>query len=131
MVLDDDSIYVITNRWFLLKFCDITSDIMNRRRFEKLKRELDAMRSRLGSIRPSELAAIASAVERQRTNRGKEPTYCSSRAGWPPLSIPDHPGTLKKGTAHNIINRLELDLELLEAEIPPEVEDASEDETDE
>jgi hypothetical protein len=100
---------------------------MNRRQCDKLKRELVAMRSRLGSIRSSELAAIASAVGRKKTNRGKEPTYCSPRTGWPPLSIPEHSGrTLKRGTAHNIINRLEVDLELIETELTPENDDASE-----
>ena len=105
---------------------------MDRRRLDKLKRELAAMSSRLGSIRPSELVSIASAVGREKANRGKEPTYCSPRPGWLPLSIPDHSGrTLKKGTARNIIDRLELDLDLIEKELTPEADKAPEEVSDE
>lgn len=54
---------------------------------------------------------------RCRFDRGKEPTYISDRAGWFPFSIPGHPGTLKKGTARNILNQLEHDMIALEVDV--------------
>lgn len=92
---------------------------MTRRKLEKLQRDLESLRQRLGSIRPSEVAAIATAVGRVRVN-GRHPCY--RRIGWPPIPIPDHknPPTLTKGTAREIINRLEEDIEQLLAEAPEE-----------
>ena len=40
----------------------------------------------------------------------------SNKEGWLPLSIPDHPGTLRKGTVFNILEILEDDLLALEEE---------------
>ncbi len=97
---------------------------MKRRAWEKLRREVEQLRSRLGSIRASELVALAKRMGRQRFERGKEPTYV--RAGWFPLSIPGHPGTLKKGTAHSIVNQLEQDVVAMEAEVEDDEAQADE-----
>lgn len=88
---------------------------MTRARLAKLQQQLDNMRKRLGSIKPQELVAIAQALGRKRFDRGKEPTYIGPRGF--PISIPGHPGTLKKGTALNIINSLEADVATFEAEL--------------
>lgn len=80
-------------------------------KLKKLRRTLDALRRRLGSVRNDEVAALAQALGRTRFNRGKEPTYV--KPGRPPLTIPAH-GTLKVGTAASIVNQLEEDLLLLE-----------------
>ncbi|MFT3837151.1 MAG: hypothetical protein QM723_09155 [Myxococcaceae bacterium] len=57
-----------------------------------------------------------------KSNRGKEPTYVSELPGHLPLSIPNHPGDLKIGTARSILNTLEQDLEALELIAEAEVE---------
>lgn len=104
---------------------------MNLRKLTKLRRTLEGLRRRVGSIRRSELETIATAVGRRRANRGKEPTY--TRDGWFPLSIPDHPGTLAPGTARNIIACLESDLVRLEDELADDGElkpEAEEDHND-
>jgi hypothetical protein len=93
--------------------CDI---IMTKRKLAKLRRQFEALRRRSGSVRPTELESIAKGLGRKRHDRGKEPTYEWPNARRPPLTIPRHPGTLKKGTACNILDQLEEDIELLEQE---------------
>ncbi len=87
------------------------------------------MKRRLGSIRPDELAAIARALGREKSNRGKEPTYVrAGAAGWFPLSIPNHPGTLKTGTANSIVNQLLDDVEAWRAEVELAIDDETSEE---
>jgi len=89
---------------------------MNRKKLQRLKRRLVTLRQRLGNIKSSELQRLAQALGRHYdTSRGKEPTFVSrllphSR----PISIPNHPGSLKKFTAGNILDRLEEDIAALE-----------------
>jgi hypothetical protein len=82
------------------------------KRLQKLRREVDGMRKRMGAIRGDELIAIAKKLGRKKVNRGKEPTY--EIAGRYPLTIPGHPGTLAVGTAASILNQLDDDLVALE-----------------
>lgn len=91
---------------------------MNRRRLDKIRREIGECRQRKGSLRHGELESIAKKLGRERdTSRGKEPTYI--RAGWFPLSIPDHGGrTISIGTALSILNQLEADADAREQELP-------------
>jgi hypothetical protein len=95
---------------------DIIGDIMDPRKLEKLRRELEGMRRRSRSIKPSELEVLAQRLGRSRVKRGKEPTYERSGSGWFPLTIPSHPGTLAVGTACSILDQLEEDIDRLEAE---------------
>jgi hypothetical protein len=67
-----------------------------------------------------ELVKLALKLGRKESNRGKEPTYIL--AGAFPLTIPKHPGTLPIGTACNILNTLEHDLERYESD-PEQDED--------
>ncbi len=96
---------------------------MHARKLARLRRELDALRTRTGSITREELESLAKRLGRKRVNRGKEPTY-----EWPgrsrnALSIPQpHGTTLKKGTACNILDQLEEDIDLLETEVAPDEE---------
>jgi|SRR5882724_3086786 len=89
---------------------------MTRKKLQRLKRRLAMLRQRLANIRSTELQSFARALGRVRdTSRGKEPTFVSlllpnSR----PLSIPDHPGSLKRFTAGNILDTLEQDIFALE-----------------
>ena len=97
----------------------IIGDIMNRRKLRQLRKRLEALRTRLGNIESRELERLAKALGRKPADRGKEPTYVSeflpqSR----PLSIPHHATTLKKGTAGNIFDQLEKDIDDLEELLP-------------
>ena len=90
------------------------------------------MRLRSANLRSSELVSLAISLERTRSNRGKEPTYVStSLLQSRPLSIPGHPGTLKRGTALSILNHLEGDVEAFDSLLPdePDANDADTSET--
>lgn len=56
---------------------------------------------------------IAKKLGRIQDNRGKEPTFIRERdpALSPPLSIPNHPGDIKTGTARSIIDALLSDVD--------------------
>jgi hypothetical protein len=99
---------------------------MATRRLAKVRAEIDALRHGLGSITAREFIGLAIRLGRMRVVRGKEPTF--ERQGWKPLTIPNHSGTLKKGTACSILDQLEADLEHLEAEAGGEQHEA--DDTD-
>jgi hypothetical protein len=89
---------------------------MTRKKLQRLKQRLAMLRQRPANIRSAELQSLARALGRVRnTSRGKEPTFVSrllpnSR----PISIPDHPGSLKRFTAGNILDALEQDIFALE-----------------
>jgi hypothetical protein len=95
---------------------------------KKLRREWKSLWGRRKSLRHRELEGLAGRVGRQRANRGKEPTY--ERPGWLPLTIPDHPGTLAIGTACNVLDQLEQDIDSLEAECGKREEKEEEEEDD-
>ena len=83
-----------------------------------MRKRLQALRTRSGIIKSGELERLARALGRRLSNRGKEPTFVSDLLPQSrPLSIPHHPGTLKKGTADNILDQLEKDIDELE-ELP-------------
>lgn len=89
---------------------------MTRDGLQRLRSELEALRGHIKSIRPREFIHIAEAVGRERKKkRTGEPVW--DRKGWFPLSIPDHPGTLKPKTAGNIADQLEEDLDKIEAQL--------------
>lgn len=94
---------------------DITDDIVRAGKVRKLRSDIEKLRRRRGSIRATELVALALKLGRVESNRGKEPTYIVNGAF--PLSIPKHPGTLAIGTACNILNALEADLERHESNL--------------
>lgn len=97
---------------------------MTLKKLAKIERELRGLKRRLGSIRSDELASIARSLGREKSNRGKEPTYVrAGAAGWFPLSIPNHPGTLPTGTANSIVNQLLDDVEAWRAEVELEIEE--------
>lgn len=74
------------------------------------------MRLRSAGLRSSELVRLAKSFERTASKRGKEPTYINETLPYlRPLSIPGHPGTLKKGTALSILNHLEGDADAFDA----------------
>jgi hypothetical protein len=84
---------------------------MDRRKLERLRRQLRALRRSQPKAR--DLASLAAQLGRKIANRGKEPTYESEN--FPhlrPLSIPHHKGRdLPTGTKNSILNQLEEDLD--------------------
>jgi len=103
-----------------IKYCnnDIAGDIMNKRKLQRIKRQIDILRSRPNNIRSTELSKLAKSLHRRRFDRGKEPTYVSdilpkSR----PISIPNHPGAMSKFTAINILDQLEQDIFEIEEQL--------------
>ena len=83
---------------------------------KRARRTLDALRARKSSIRADELIRLAKSIGRKKVKRGGELTYEMDRPGWFAIAIPKHPGTLKIGTAVNILDALEEDIERLEQE---------------
>jgi hypothetical protein len=93
---------------------------MTRRKLRQLRKRIEALRSRPGSIRSREVEALAKAVGRTPAKRGKEPTYINNPQlpQSPPLTIPHHSRPLKIGTALNILDQLEKDIDDLEELLP-------------
>ncbi len=85
---------------------------MNKRKLRRLRKELRALRAKIGNLRSRDLASFARKVGRRRSHtRTNEPTYVSDAfRDARPISIPSHPGNLKRGTADNILDDLEGDL---------------------
>jgi hypothetical protein len=92
---------------------------MNKRKLRQLRRRIEALRTRLGNIESRELESLAKALGRKLAPRGDHPTYISELLPRsPPLSIPHHSTTLKRGTAANILDRLQDDIDELENLLP-------------
>ena len=72
--------------------------------------ELKRLRRRAANVHPEELVSLARAVGREVARGGKHPWKCK-RPGRLPFTIPNHPGTLKPGTVHKILDRIEEDLD--------------------
>jgi len=88
---------------------------MDKRKLSRLRRRIQDLRARLGNIKSRELESLARALGRKLNDRGKEPTFISELLPQSrPLSIPHHAKTLKRGTAGNILDQLEKDIDALE-----------------
>jgi hypothetical protein len=90
---------------------DIAGDIMNKKKLKKIKLALAALRGKPNNIRSIDLQRVAKSLGRRLRDRGHEPNYISdllpkSR----PISIPNHPGTMARFTAGNILDQLEQDI---------------------
>jgi hypothetical protein len=81
---------------------------MNRKRLAKIRLEVQALVRSPQGRKANEFTSLAKRLGRERSKRGKEPTYVKQDD--PkftfPLSIPDHPGDLKIGTARSIAHQL-------------------------
>lgn len=86
---------------------------MNPKALKKIKRQLEEMRKSPFNRKPDDFISIAKQLGRALDNRGKEPTYVreSDPALSPPLSIPNHSGDVKPGTARSIIDALLSDVD--------------------
>lgn len=86
---------------------------MNSRQLKKIRIALQQLRKNFTPIKASELERYASAVGRQKDDRGKEPTWVRKIDPQlsPPLSIPNHSRDMKAGTARSIIDQLLADVD--------------------
>ena len=87
------------------------------KKLDRLKKQLEDLRRRVGNIRPREMEKFAKACGRiQHKKRRGEPTWVSKY--FPkllrPLSIPHHSVELNRFTAENILDQLEMDLDAIE-----------------
>jgi hypothetical protein len=97
---------------------DIAGDIMDKKKLQKIKKRLQALRLRSNNIRSAELVSLARSLKRRLFDRGKEPTYISNLLPKSrPISIPNHPGAMFRGTALNILDQLEQDIFEIEESI--------------
>lgn len=88
---------------------------MDKAKLRREKRKLERLRQHPANIRAQELINLAEALGRERSNRGKEPTFISLLLpDSNPISIPNHPGSLSRFTAGNILDALEQDIFNLE-----------------
>ena len=93
---------------------------MNPRKLNKIKQDIDGFRNR-GGVKSSELESLAKRLGRDKSDRGKEPTWVNKQFSClRPLSIPYHGSRdLNKFTARGILDQLEEDIgkweELLES----------------
>lgn len=94
---------------------------MDTRKLRRLKKSLSHLRGRVANIRSDELVKFAQALGRERSKRGKEPTYVSKLLPHSrPISIPNHPGSLAKFTAGNILDAFEQDILAIEESLAEE-----------
>jgi hypothetical protein len=84
---------------------------MTKGKLNRIKRKHRGLRERSQDLRNHELAGLARSLGRRRSKRGKEPTYVSEPfLDLRPVSIPSHPGPLKRFTAVSILDQLEEDI---------------------
>jgi len=91
---------------------------MTAKKLRQLRRELEELKRRKRNLTGRDLTRFAERIGRKRANRGDEPTYVSEllpRSN--PISIPGHRGNVKVGTAGNILDQFEADLDRLEESI--------------
>ena len=94
---------------------------MDKKKLRKLRAQLKRLRQRSANLRNQDLVAFAKKLGRERSERGKEPTYISTLLPYSrPISIPNHPGSLKPLTAGNILDSFEQDLQALEEKFSEE-----------
>lgn len=96
---------------------NIVGDIIDvdLRKLKKLRGKIAKLRGKPNNVLSRELESIAASLGREKADRGKEPTWVSRlMPGRNPVSIPNHPGALKRFTAGNILDQLEEDIDLLE-----------------
>lgn len=89
---------------------------MDKKTLKGIKRQLNDIYKSPQNRKAKDFISIAEQLGRKRSNRGKEPTYTrdDSPVLCPPLSIPNHPGDMKVGTARSIIQALLNDADVWE-----------------
>lgn len=87
---------------------------MNRRQLAKINKILAELSKAPRGRKANDFIRIAKTLGRKRAKRGKEPTWI--RVADPrlscPLSIPNHTGDMKPGTARSIVDQLQDDADV-------------------
>jgi predicted RNA binding protein YcfA (HicA-like mRNA interferase family) len=79
---------------------------MNRKKLEKLRREIEQRRA--SPQKATAIERLARKLGRRKVKRGSEPTWESDLPGVYPMGIPHHGNKdLAPGTRNNILNQLE------------------------
>lgn len=86
---------------------------MTPHKLRKIRAELEGIQASPNGIKSRALVTLAEKLGRTKFNRGKEPTYVREDAPElsPPLSIPKHPGDMKRGTVLSIVEALLSDVD--------------------
>ncbi len=94
---------------------DIAYDIMTPENIKRRREEVEEFRGRK-QVTSREMESLASRCGRQRSKRGREPTYINPDLPQRrPISIPHHgKGNLTPGVKNNILRDLEGDLDAYE-----------------
>lgn len=91
---------------------------MKREKLRKLRRKHSALLKKPGNVSSRELVSLAKSLGRKKSDRGKHLTWVSTLLNdATPISIPEHPGTLPRYTAGNILDQLEQDIFMFEEEL--------------
>ncbi len=92
---------------------------MTKSKLRRLKQQLERLRARPANIRSAELKTFARQLGRTlRPQQTGEPPYVSQLLPYSrPISIPDHPGSMNRYTAGNILDSFEADIFALEEQL--------------
>jgi hypothetical protein len=84
---------------------------MDKKKLKKISREIRSLRAGSANVRRRQLVSVAKKLGRVKDNRGKEPTFISTVfPNLRPITIPSHPGALKRFTVESILDQLEEDV---------------------
>lgn len=86
--------------------------IINKQKLHRLRDVVGALRGSIHNIKPDDLISLAKALGREKTKKGKHPTYASTLLSRNPLSIPAH-RKVSPGAAGEILDELEADIDAL------------------
>jgi hypothetical protein len=87
--------------------------IINKEKLAELQADIESFRRAIHNVRPDQLVSLAKKLGREKSKKGKHPTYESTvMPERNPLSIPGH-RTIKSGTKRSILDELEVDIHLL------------------
>lgn len=85
--------------------------IITRQKLVRLRDEIDGLRAKKNNIKPDELVRLATQLGREKSKKGKHPTYENPLLPTRnPVSIPGHP-TIKAMTAMSVLDELDADID--------------------
>jgi hypothetical protein len=84
---------------------------MDKKKLKKIRQEIRSLRAGSANVRRRQLISVAKKLGRQKSDRGKEPTFISNVfPNLRPISIPSHPGSMPRYTVENILDQFEDDI---------------------
>ena len=100
---------------------------MTKKKLIRLRTEFEELKRRRRNLSERDLTSFAGKIGRRLFSRGGHPTYVSDLLpNRNPISIPRHRGNVPVGTAGNILDQFEADLDLLEESLTEEATDEKE-----